>query len=271
MPGGGEPNSLNENYYSDAALRAAGGNLPELYDGTLDFYTVHYYYDPNGFGADLSPFVHPVSDWGLSKPLAVTEFCECEYMTGVPPDQIYPTLYGSGYAGAMWWSFSDRMTCSQKCNPTLDSRTNQEVVDQDADFEAMLGSMIDVRDAHPYSVNYVTDATGTRPEWVPPTMVVEKTPTGEIRFIWSSSTCNGGQDFAVLEGNIGDWGSHAPLTCGVGIGTTAAIVDPGAGSHYYLVVPLSAESEGSYGRKSNGVERAPSEFPCRTEQAFACY
>jgi hypothetical protein len=89
----------NINYYTDERLIAAGGDP----DGTLDFYTVHYY---NWAHVLLSPFHHDKSFWQLDKPLVVAEF----YMDdafGVDWQDFYQNLYDRGYAGAMGWQWFD--------------------------------------------------------------------------------------------------------------------------------------------------------------------
>jgi hypothetical protein len=87
----------NYNYYSDERLIAAGGDP----DGTLDFYTVHYY---SWAGTALSPFHHPYSFWNLTKPLAIAEFY-MEDAFGVRYQDLYSQLYNTGYAGAMSWQW----------------------------------------------------------------------------------------------------------------------------------------------------------------------
>ena len=89
--------AANTNYYRDDRLISAGGDP----DGTLDFYTVHYY---DWAGTALSPFHHSYSTWGLTKPLVVAEF----YLNdtyGVPYADMFKVLYNSGYAGAMTWQW----------------------------------------------------------------------------------------------------------------------------------------------------------------------
>ena len=88
----------NSNYYRDDRLKAAGGDTL----GTLDFYCVHYYAQ----GTPLSPFVHPASFWGLTKPIVAAEFY-MQATDGVPALSLYPWLYNNGYAGAMMWSWTD--------------------------------------------------------------------------------------------------------------------------------------------------------------------
>jgi hypothetical protein len=91
--------SGNQNYYRDDRLIAAGGDT----DGTLDFYTVHYY---SWGGTHLSPFHHDASFWGLTKPLVVAEFY-LDDAFGVRWQDMYRTLYDRGYAGAMGWQWVD--------------------------------------------------------------------------------------------------------------------------------------------------------------------
>ena len=89
----------NFNYYTDARLRAAGGDT----NGFLDFYTVHYY---DWAGTALSPFQHPYSYWQLNKPLVIAEFfppTNCVNCGNTP----YENLYENGYAGALTWSWTD--------------------------------------------------------------------------------------------------------------------------------------------------------------------
>ncbi len=91
------PSATNTNYYRDDRLINAGGDT----DGTLDFYTVHYY---SWAGTGLSPFHHPFSTWELNKPLVIAEFF-MEDAFGVPYQDLYEKLYYTGYAGALSWSW----------------------------------------------------------------------------------------------------------------------------------------------------------------------
>ncbi|MBC11609.1 MAG: hypothetical protein CMM85_01400 [Rhodothermaceae bacterium] len=103
------PGANNKNYYSDAELIAAGGDA----DGTLDFYSVHYY---EWGGTTLSPFHHDADHWGLDKPIVMAEFFlggghsgsgdgDDDAIFGVPYEDAYTTLYDRGYAGAMGWQW----------------------------------------------------------------------------------------------------------------------------------------------------------------------
>jgi hypothetical protein len=92
---------------------------------------------------------------------------------------------------------------------------------------------------------------------------------GNIALSWSASTSAGAEDYGVYEGRIGTWYSHASLTCSTG-GALSADVTPGTGNRYYLVVPNNLNDEGSYGRRSSGVERPQGSSPCRALRAFGC-
>lgn len=118
------------NYYRDDRLINAGGDE----DGTLDFYTVHFY--PEHFGTDTSPFHNDADHWGLDKPIVVAEFWPDE-THGVSADELYTTLYERGYAGALSWSWSDQ----NQGNWDM-SLTNMEAV-RDLDPDAVFFSITD--------------------------------------------------------------------------------------------------------------------------------
>ena len=85
------------NYYRDDRLAAAGGQP----DGTLDFYTVHYY------GHSESPFSRHVNHFQLDKPVIIAEFFIKGDSEGVAKDAQYKRLYDNGYAGALSWQWID--------------------------------------------------------------------------------------------------------------------------------------------------------------------
>ncbi len=88
---------------------------------------------------------------------------------------------------------------------------------------------------------------------------------GNLDMTWAASCAPGGTDYSVQEGALGVWYSHGALLCTTG-GATSATIMPGAGDRYYLVVPMSAEREGSYGTDSAGAEHPRSGHRCRTER-----
>jgi hypothetical protein len=103
---------VGTNYYSDAALLAAGGKSK----GTLDFYQVHYYdnWGTPGGAEKVSPFQNQESYWGLTdgKPLVIGEFWAIDtYANGtgtvIPSANLYTTLYTEGYKGAWAWQYAN--------------------------------------------------------------------------------------------------------------------------------------------------------------------
>jgi hypothetical protein len=95
--------TLSYNYYTDSRLVAAGGDVR----GILDFYSVHYYVgiDPSN-PTGISPFHHAANSWGLNKPIVVAEFA-MQNTLGVAKESLFDTLFQSGYAGALPWSWTD--------------------------------------------------------------------------------------------------------------------------------------------------------------------
>lgn len=118
----------NYNYYTDERLIAAGGDQ----DGTLDFYTVHYY---DWAGTSLSPFHHPVSYWQLDKPLAIAEFW-MEDTYNVDWEDLYETLYSGGYAGALGWQWFDGEPHRTRMMQVMD----QMFTDHQQDVDVVAGS-----------------------------------------------------------------------------------------------------------------------------------
>lgn len=80
---------------------------------------------------------------------------------------------------------------------------------------------------------------------------------GDIQLSWGVSCIAVDSDYAIYEGQIGDFGSHGAKLCSTG-GSTSATFTPSSRDTYYLVVPRNALYEGSYGVDSMGIERPPS-------------
>ncbi len=87
------------NFYADSILIGAGGDP----DGTLDFYSVHYY---DWGGTALSPFHFSAASWQLNKAIVVAEF-HIQDTFGVPKEDLFERLHLFGYAGALPWSWTD--------------------------------------------------------------------------------------------------------------------------------------------------------------------
>jgi hypothetical protein len=100
----------NYNYYRDDRLIAAGGDPA----GTLDYYNVHFYGTQQ-----QSPFNNPYSYWNLTKPLIAGEFYNQDTY-GVPWQNLYETLYNTGYAGGFTWAWTDNYNNVQRIHAEQD-------------------------------------------------------------------------------------------------------------------------------------------------------
>jgi len=93
---------------------------------------------------------------------------------------------------------------------------------------------------------------------------------GNITLSWGQSCSTGVADYAIYEGTIGNYGFHTSVLCTDTGGDLVEEIVPQTASSYYLVVPLSATAEGSYGRDSDGFERpvAPALDRCLASQVI---
>ena len=98
---------------------------------------------------------------------------------------------------------------------------------------------------------------------------------GTLTLTWDWSCQAEDNNFAVYEGQFGDFAGHAPVTCSTA-GETSYELLPLAGDTYYLVVPISrygggyfVPAEGSYGLTSEGEERAQNHLAACMEQHLA--
>jgi len=98
-----------------------------------------------------------------------------------------------------------------------------------------------------------------------------KTPgSPSLELTWGASCEAAAGDYSVHEGELGAFYTHTALVCSTS-GALSATVTPSLGDRYYLVVPLTDDAEGSYGRDSTGAERPASTGACRvTQVAGAC-
>ena len=86
----------------------------------------------------------------------------------------------------------------------------------------------------------------------------------DVTLVWQGSCAGSEDDYAVYEGTLGSFTSHTPRACSTG-GTASHALTPSAGDTYYLVVPIHADREGSY-----GDERPPSTTACAPQQVRPC-
>jgi hypothetical protein len=107
--------------------------------------------------------------------------------------------------------------------------------------------------------------------WVPSDapLLLSKPGGGAIQLDWGPSCLTSDGDYEIYEGQLGDFTSHEPQTCSTG-GLTQSTFVPGSGSTYYLIVPASANREGSYGRSSDDLERPPGTVACLPQVIGSC-
>ncbi len=100
-------------------------------------------------------------------------------------------------------------------------------------------------------------------------LTVQKANGGQLRLDWGVSCNLADSDYEVYEGQVGNYTSHVAKLCSTG-GARNATFAPASGARYYLVVPRTADREGSYGLTSAGVERAPAAAACVAQSIRAC-
>jgi hypothetical protein len=98
---------------------------------------------------------------------------------------------------------------------------------------------------------------------------VSKSGGGQITLDWSPSCLVGDDDYEVYEGTLGDFSSHGFITCSTS-GATSWAFSPAVGSTYFLVVPTDGTVEGSYGTRSDGIERSDGASACLPAAAGFC-
>ena len=64
------------------------------------------------------------------------------------------------------------------------------------------------------------------------------------------------QDYAIYQGTLGSWSTLTSITCSTGNANSWVINTPGA-NRFWLVVPRTSSSEGSYGRSSSASAPRP--------------
>jgi hypothetical protein len=100
-------------------------------------------------------------------------------------------------------------------------------------------------------------------------LLVGKGPGGAVVLDWSA--CHPGPSvttYGVYAGVLGDFTSHAAVTCDAGEYTRSQFVPP-MGNAYFLVVQASGGLEGSYGSTSFG-ERPNAVAPCVAQSIGSC-
>jgi hypothetical protein len=91
-----------------------------------------------------------------------------------------------------------------------------------------------------------------------------------ITLSWTgNASCNAADtDHAIYEGTLGNFTSHVPVACSTSPAHSWNFT-PQAGNRYFLLVPINATREGSYGLGAGGAERPVSGLAC-LPQLVAC-
>lgn len=105
------------------------------------------------------------------------------------------------------------------------------------------------------------------------TLFVNKTASpqldlSDVILSWSASCSEGTSNYGIYEGTIGTWYSHTFVDCDDAIPLLTEQITPAAGSHYYLVVPLNPQTEGSYGQRRDNPIPTFTERPIGAAQCI---
>jgi subtilisin-like proprotein convertase family protein len=90
-----------------------------------------------------------------------------------------------------------------------------------------------------------------------------------LTLAWGTSCSATGIDYAIYQGTVGNYYSHASKFCTTqGLLTKTFPADPG--NLYFLVVPVSADREGSYGTHTALIERPVGTLECKPQLVGSC-
>jgi hypothetical protein len=84
---------------------------------------------------------------------------------------------------------------------------------------------------------------------------------------WAQSCSAWANDYGIYTGALGNFASHTATDCADDLHDLTETIPTPGGNRYFLVVPLTARAEGSYGVDSSGAERARGTATCRASQA----
>lgn len=111
----------------------------------------------------------------------------------------------------------------------------------------------------------------TEPGRVPESITVDKSALvpNAVAISWLPSCTHGAADYAIYEGEVGDWYSHAAVDCSDGGSDLQEEITPLEGDRYFLVVPLNYIGEGSYGEGDSGAQRPVGTAACLPTQSVS--
>lgn len=110
------------------------------------------------------------------------------------------------------------------------------------------------------------------PGIVPPTLSIAHVGGDVVTLSWEASCSAGATDYAIYEGEIGNWYSHSQVDCQDDAADRTETITSGPGNRYFLVVPHNAPNdEGGYGVNSAGATRPRGLATCvPTQQIGTC-
>lgn len=118
---------------------------------------------------------------------------------------------------------------------------------------------------------FVPPVLGSVPEvdgGTQPVLSISTSDHISLNLQWGAACGGAATDYAIYEGTVGSWYSHVPGLCTTS-GNLTAVYSPAPGNRYYLVVPLNASAEGTYGHATGGSPIPVSGSACRAVQDTA--
>ncbi len=111
-------------------------------------------------------------------------------------------------------------------------------------------------------------STGNPVPGAVPTLLLDKSVlvVDDLVLSWQASCGASVQNYAIYEGQIGSWYSHSRIDCSDAGADLTEEITPNDGDRYYVVVPLDANDEGSYGRATLTGERPTGISTCKPSQ-----
>jgi sugar lactone lactonase YvrE len=109
------------------------------------------------------------------------------------------------------------------------------------------------------------------PGLVPESISVDKSALvpNAVTLSWLPSCTHGAADYAIYEGEVGNWFSHAAVDCSDDGSDLQEEIMPLGGDRYFLVVPLNYIGEGSYGEGDGGAQRPVGTPACLPTQSVS--
>jgi hypothetical protein len=101
-------------------------------------------------------------------------------------------------------------------------------------------------------------------------LLAAKAGSGLLTLSWDPSCLATDDDYAIYQGQMHGFDAHAPLFCSTGGATQKTFATPTFPRVYFLVVPLDATQEGSYGTDSYFTERPPGASSCKVQSVKQC-